>query len=30
MKANKGDRVIVRGHQVGEPTGKALILDVHG
>ncbi|MEU9020376.1 DUF1918 domain-containing protein [Actinomadura sp. NPDC048394] len=30
MKASKGDWVIVRGHLVGEPTRKALILDVLG
>lgn len=30
MKANKGDWVIVRGHQVGEPDRKALITEVHG
>ncbi|MER6812681.1 DUF1918 domain-containing protein [Spirillospora sp. NPDC000708] len=30
MKANKGDWVIVHGHLAGEPTRRALILDVHG
>ncbi|TYK43620.1 DUF1918 domain-containing protein [Actinomadura decatromicini] len=30
MKANNGDWVIVRGHQVGEADRKALILEIHG
>lgn len=30
MKANKGDWVIVHAHLAGEPTRRALILDVHG
>ncbi|WP_030172107.1 DUF1918 domain-containing protein [Spirillospora albida] len=30
MKANVGDWVIVRGHHVGEPDRKALIVEVHG
>ncbi|MFB4298513.1 DUF1918 domain-containing protein [Actinomadura sp. NTSP31] len=30
MKANRGDWVIVHGHRVGEPTRKAVVLEVHG
>ncbi|WP_067461240.1 DUF1918 domain-containing protein [Actinomadura macra] len=30
MKARTGDWVIVRGHQVGDPDRKAMIIEVHG
>ena len=30
MKANEGDRMIIKGHRVGEPDRDAEILEVHG
>lgn len=30
MKASVGDRLVVRGHHVGEPDRDAEILEVHG
>lgn len=30
MKANEGDGVIVKGHHVGEPDRKAMIVEVQG
>jgi hypothetical protein len=30
MKANVGDRLIIKGHHVGEPDRDAEILEVHG
>jgi len=30
MKANVGDRIVVRGHQVGNPNRDGVILEVHG
>lgn len=30
MKASKGDRLIIKGHRVGEPDRDALILEVRG
>lgn len=30
MKASVGDRIVVRGHRVGEPNRDGEILEVHG
>jgi hypothetical protein len=30
MRSNVGDRIIVRGHQVGDPNRDGIILEVHG
>jgi Domain of unknown function (DUF1918) len=30
MKANVGDRLVIKGHHVGEPDRDAEILEVHG
>jgi len=30
MQATEGDRIVVRGHHVGEPDRDAEILEVHG
>jgi hypothetical protein len=30
MKANVGDRLVIKGHRVGEPDRDAEILEVHG
>jgi hypothetical protein len=30
MKATKGDRIIIRGHRVGEPDRDCEVLDVRG
>lgn len=30
MRANVNDRLIVRGHHVGDPDREAVILEVHG
>jgi hypothetical protein len=30
MKANVGDRLVVKGHRIGEPDRNAEILEVHG
>ena len=30
MKAQVGDRIVVRGHRVGEPNRDGEILEVHG
>ncbi|MGD9793267.1 MAG: DUF1918 domain-containing protein [Acidimicrobiia bacterium] len=30
MKAAVGDRLVVKGHHVGEPDRDALVLEVHG
>lgn len=30
VKANEGDRIIVRGHQVGHPNREGQIIEVHG
>ena len=30
MKASVGDRIVVRGHHVGEPDRDAEVLEVHG
>ena len=30
MKANPGDRLVIKGHYVGEPDRDAEILEVHG
>ncbi|HEX6419688.1 MAG TPA: DUF1918 domain-containing protein [Acidimicrobiales bacterium] len=30
MKAEAGDKIVVRGHHVGEPDRDALVLEVHG
>jgi hypothetical protein len=30
MKASKGDRLVVKGHHLGEPDRDAEILEVHG
>ncbi len=30
MKAKEGDRIIVRGHQVGQPNREGQIIEVHG
>jgi Domain of unknown function (DUF1918) len=30
MKANVGDRLVIKGHRVGEPDRDAQILEVHG
>lgn len=30
MRATVGDRIVVRGHRVGEPDRDAEILEVHG
>jgi Domain of unknown function (DUF1918) len=30
MKANVGDRLVVKGHHIGDPDREAVILEVHG
>ncbi|MBK9180481.1 MAG: DUF1918 domain-containing protein [Acidimicrobiales bacterium] len=30
MKAAVGDRIIIKGHHVGEPDRDAVVLEVHG
>lgn len=30
MKASKGDRIIIKGHRVGEPDRDCVILEVRG
>lgn len=30
MKASVGDKIVVKGHRVGEPDRDALVLEVHG
>ena len=30
MNANVGDRIVIRGHQVGDVNKEGLILEVHG
>ena len=30
MRANVGDRIMVRGHHVGEPVRNCEVLEVHG
>jgi hypothetical protein len=30
MKASVGDRIVIRGHRVGEPDRDCVVLEVHG
>jgi hypothetical protein len=30
MHAQPGDRIVIKGHQVGEPQKDCLVLEVHG
>jgi hypothetical protein len=30
MKANVGDRIVIKGHHIGEPERDGVVLEVHG